>query len=153
MSIYPVTFVQTPGPLGALYQAGGSSHAAIIPLTPTVSLVILSGQPGFSLDSNPPELVDGPSTTFTAEAAACFDCIEAALKAAGVPHGLRSVFKMTAYLTDVRDEAEMMRVWRDRTPDHRPAWVTVGVAQLAVPGMRMEISAEALITTEGACTT
>lgn len=140
-----VTYTQTPGPLGDLYQAGGSSHAASIAIAPHLRLVTLSGQPGFSLTKTPLGLINGPSTTFAEEASACFDCIEAALRSAGVKNGLWDVFKMTAYLTDMRDEAEMMRVWRERYLGHRPVWVTIGVAQLAVLGMRVEISAEALI--------
>ena len=97
------------------------------------------------MTNTPTGLINGPSTTFTEEASACFDCVEAALQSAGVRDGLRGVFKLTAYLTDVRDEAEMMRVWRERCPGHRPVWVTIGVAQLAVQGMRLEISAEAVV--------
>jgi enamine deaminase RidA (YjgF/YER057c/UK114 family) len=39
-----------------------------------------------------------------------------------------------------------MEVWRKRQPNHRPAWVTIGVKELAVTGMHFEITAEAVLS-------
>jgi enamine deaminase RidA (YjgF/YER057c/UK114 family) len=49
---------------------------------------------------------------------------------------------------DMRYEDVVMRVWRGRMPEHRVPWVTVGVAMLALPGMRIEIAAEAMVYEE-----
>lgn len=135
----PITFSQTDGPLGTLYEENGSSHAAVIP--PNTTIVTLSGQPGF-------DLISGTLVTSSVrdEIEACFDCVEAALKKAGVKHGLAGIYKMTAFLLDVRLESEMMEIWRRRAPGHKPVWITVGVAALAVRGMHIEMFAEASIT-------
>ncbi|KAM0421137.1 hypothetical protein ACHAPT_011029 [Fusarium lateritium] len=133
-----VTFSQTPGPLGDLFHSLGASHAAKIPLSG--SLVITSGQPGF--DFKTCQLV---TSSLRDEVNACFDCVEAALKAAGVSNGLAGVHKFTAFLIDMRVDETMMEVWRSRMPEHRPAWVTVGVAELAVAGMHIELQAEAVL--------
>lgn len=133
-----ITYTQTPGPLGDLYNSNGSSHTATIPSN--TSIVTISGQPGFNLKTG--QLV---STSTEAEIEACFDCVEAALRSAGVENGLAAVFKMTSYLLDVRLEPLMMEIWRRRVPGHKPVWITIGVASLAVPGMHIEMVAEAVI--------
>lgn len=134
-----ITYTQTPGPLGDLYDTNGSSHAATIPLH--TSIVTISGQPGFNLNTG--QLV---TSSIRDEIEACFDCVEAALFSAGVEKGLAGIFKMTSYLLDVRLEPQMMEIWRRRVPGHKPVWITVGVASLAVPGMHIEMVAEAVIT-------
>ncbi|KAI8722816.1 hypothetical protein NCS52_00426700 [Fusarium sp. LHS14.1] len=134
----PVTFSQTPGPLGDLFHSSGCSHAAKIPLSG--SLVTTAGQPGFDLKTC--QLV---TSSLRDEVSACFDCVEAALKSAGVSQGLAAVHKFTAFLIDMKVEETMMEVWRSRVPGHRPTWVTVGVAELAVMGMHLELQAEAVL--------
>ena len=134
----PVSFTQIGGPLGALFAENGTSHTATIP-TQTL-IVTTSGQPGFDMKTG--NLV---TSSTREEIEACFDCVEAALRSAGVEDGLAAVYKMTSFLLDIRLESEMMDVWRKRMPEHRPAWVTVGVAALAVPGMHIEMMAEAAI--------
>lgn len=133
------TFAQTPGPLGELFHNIGVSHAAKVPLQG--QLVITSGQPGFNLETC--ELV---TSSIRDEAEACFNCVEAALHAAGVTGGLAAAHKFTVFLTDFEHDGILMEVWRARHPNHRPAWLTVGVKSLAVPGMHFEIQAEAVIS-------
>lgn len=132
------TFSQSPGPLGELFRTIGVSHAAKIPLTG--QLVVTAGQPGFDLKTG--QLV---TSSIAEEAGACFDCVEAALQSAGVKGGLSAAHKFTAFLVDLKHDEDLMEVWRARHPNHRPAWVTVGVKELAVPGMHFEIQAEAII--------
>ena len=131
-------FFQAPGPLGELFQAGGTSNVAKIPLNG--SLVVTGGQPGFDLKRG--ELV---ATSLEDEASACFDCVEAALKSAGVTGGLARAHRFTCFLTDMRYEPVVMEVWRARMPNHRVPWITVGVSMLTIPAMRVEIAAEAII--------
>lgn len=133
-----ITYTQSPGPLGDLYATSGSSHTATIPAQ--ASIVTISGQPGFNLQTG--QLV---TSSISDEIEACFDCVEAALKSAGVEKGLLETFKMTCYLLDVRLEPKMMEIWRRRVPGHKPVWITIGVAALAVPGMHIEMVAEAAI--------
>ncbi|KAL3489836.1 Endoribonuclease L-PSP/chorismate mutase-like protein [Aspergillus germanicus] len=139
----PISYIQAPGPLGQLFQAGGTSNVARIPLRTASHLVITGGQPGFDLARS--ELV---TTSLEDEASACFDCVDAALKSAGVTGGLAQAHKFTCFLTDMRYEDVVMRVWRGRMPGHRVPWVTVGVAMLALPDMRVEIAAEAVVYEE-----
>ncbi|KAJ4263327.1 hypothetical protein NW762_006145 [Fusarium torreyae] len=134
----PVTYAQVPGPLGDMFQTFGSSHVAKIPLSGT--LVVTSGQPGF--DRHGQVVTESLEKEFEA----CLDCVEAALKAGGVEAGLASAHKFSAYFLDIRQESLMQEIWRKRFPEHRPAWVSVGVSQLAVPGMHIEISAEAVLS-------
>ncbi|KAL2846595.1 Endoribonuclease L-PSP/chorismate mutase-like protein [Aspergillus pseudodeflectus] len=136
----PIEYFQAPGPLGELFQAGGTSNVARVPLRTNSSLVVTGGQPGFDLARG--ELV---TTSLEDEASACFDCVDAALRSAGVAEGLAQAHKFTCFLTDMRYESVVMRVWRERMPDHRVPWVTVGVAMLAIPAMRIEIAAEAMV--------
>lgn len=133
-----ISFSQTPGPLGQLFESSGVSHAAKIPLSG--HLVITSGQPGFDLKTG--QLV---TSSLRDEIGACFDCVDAALKSAGVKDGLTAVHKFTAFLLDLRHEAVMMEVWREKAPGHKPTWVTIGANALAVPGMHVEVQAEAMV--------
>jgi len=43
-------------------------------------------------------------TSVEDQISAAFDCVDAALRSAGVKDGLASVHKMVSYLIDVRDE-------------------------------------------------
>ncbi|KAJ5279723.1 Endoribonuclease L-PSP/chorismate mutase-like protein [Penicillium angulare] len=133
-----VRYFQAPGPLGELFEAGGTSNVAKVPLRG--SLVVTGGQPGFDLERG--ELV---TNSLEEEADACFNCVEAALKSAGVAGGLSQAHRFTCFLTDMRYESIVMQAWRSRMPDHKIPWVTVGVAMLAIPAMRIEIAAEAVI--------
>ena len=67
--------------------------------------------------------------------------MEKILKAAGA--GADSILKITVYLTDVSDAAKIGAVRRDFFGSFRPASTLVGVSELAIPGMRIEIEAVA----------
>lgn len=133
-----IEFTQTPGPLGDLYSSSGASHAARIPLSGT--LVVTSGQPGFDLETG--TLV---TTSLEDEINACLNCVEKALVSAGVVNGLAGTHKLNCFLRDARYDPVLMEVWRARVPGHKPTFVTVGVASLAMSEMRVEIAAEAVI--------
>ena len=71
---------------------------------------------------------------------ATFDNIEAVLEAAGT--SLESAIKATAFLTDMDDIEGFNRVYRERTPEPRPARTTVEVADLALDaGIEIEMVA------------
>lgn len=123
--------------LGDLYQAHGYSHAVVLP--PSAQLVIASGQSGVNA-----QLLQMP-TSPREQIKACFDNCDQALKAAGVKDGLASAHKVHCFFTDTKDELVAMAVWRERYPGHRPTWMSLGVDNLCVPGMIVEIQVEAHI--------
>ena len=133
-----IQYFQAPGPLGELFEAGGTSNVAKVPLRG--SLVVTGGQPGFDLERG--ELV---TSSLEDEADACFNCVDVALKSAGVTGGIAQAHKFTCFLSDMRYEPIVMKVWRSRMPNHKVPWITVGVSMLAIPAMRVEIAAEALV--------
>jgi reactive intermediate/imine deaminase len=61
------------------------------------------------------------------------------LKAAGADFG--DVLKVTVFLTDVRDRARINPVRQQHFGSARPASTLIGVSELAVPGMKIEIEA------------
>lgn len=63
------------------------------------------------------------------------------LQAAGASFG--DILKVTVYLTDVNDRQAVDVVRREFFGDARPASTLFGVAQLVVPGMKIEIDAVA----------
>ncbi|HJT07308.1 MAG TPA: RidA family protein [Stellaceae bacterium] len=63
------------------------------------------------------------------------------LKAAGA--GFADVLKVTVYLTDVNDRARINPVREEFFGTTRPASTLIGVAALALPGMKIEIEAVA----------
>ena len=73
---------------------------------------------------------------------ATFDNLEAVLEAAGT--SLANVVKATAFLTDIDDIGGFNRVYRERTPEPRPARTTVEVADLALDA-RVEVEMVAAI--------
>ncbi|KAK4500005.1 hypothetical protein PRZ48_008191 [Zasmidium cellare] len=133
------TYHQTPGPLGALFTTFGVSSSVKIPLR-NATLITTSGQPGFDLQTG--KLV---TSSIRDEISACFDCVHAALQAAGAEEGLAKAYKISVYLTDVRYDPLVLEVWRERFLGHRPAMVTVGVGALAQEGMRVEMVADAVV--------
>jgi reactive intermediate/imine deaminase len=70
-----------------------------------------------------------------------FRNMELVLKAAGL--GFGDVLKVTVYLTDVADRKAINPVRQQYFGQARPASTLIGVAQLAIPGMKVEIEAVA----------
>jgi reactive intermediate/imine deaminase len=68
-----------------------------------------------------------------------FDNLEKILEAAGA--SLSDVLKVTVFLTDVRDRSLINPVRQQRFGAARPASTLVGVKELAIPGMKVEIEA------------
>ncbi|KAH7034677.1 endoribonuclease L-PSP family protein [Microdochium trichocladiopsis] len=128
-------YFQTPNLLGQAYQAFGYSHAVVLPLN--AQLVIAAGQPGVDARGN--MVTSSPKDQIEA----CFDNCDLALKTAGVTSGLASAHKVHCFVTDIKDEAAVMEVWKSRYPEHRPTWMTLGIKELAAPGMLVEIQVEA----------
>jgi 2-iminobutanoate/2-iminopropanoate deaminase len=61
------------------------------------------------------------------------------LEAAGT--GFEQVLKVTVYLTDVADRTKINPVRQEFFGAARPASTLIGVSQLAIPGMKVEVEA------------
>lgn len=68
-----------------------------------------------------------------------FENLKAALDVAGATFA--DVLKVTVYLTDVNDRTRINPVRKEYFGDARPASTLIGVSQLAIPGMKVEIEA------------
>jgi len=76
-----------------------------------------------------------------AQAEAVFQAIEKVLHAAGAE--FKDILKVTVLLTDVNDRSKINPVRKKYFGDAKPASTLYGVAQLAIPGMKIEIEAVA----------
>jgi len=65
--------------------------------------------------------------------------LQRVLEAAGA--SFADVLKVTVYLTDVNDREKINPVRQEFFGDARPASTLIGVAALAIPGMKVEIEA------------
>jgi 2-iminobutanoate/2-iminopropanoate deaminase len=61
------------------------------------------------------------------------------LEAAGT--GFEKILKVTVYLTDVADRTKINPVRQEFFGSSRPASTLIGVSELAIPGMKVEIEA------------
>ena len=84
-----------------------------------------------------------PADGMTAQARLAFEGVKRVLAAAGA--SLEDVVELTTFHTDLRGEmAQFARVKDEYFPADYPAWTAVGVTQLAVEGLRVEIRAVAV---------
>ncbi|MBC3192180.1 RidA family protein [Pseudonocardia sp. C8] len=84
-----------------------------------------------------------PADGMDAQARLAFDGLRTVLEAAGA--GLADVVEITTFHTDLRGEiAEFVRVKDEYLPDRYPAWTAIGVTQLALPELLVEIRAVAV---------
>lgn len=129
-----------PGPVGDSLKPLSLATTATVPISSTTSLVYTTSHLGL-------DLVTGKAinSTIEAEFEAAFDCLDAALKDAGISSGLFQAFKMVSYLVDPAHESVMQEIFKRRFPGHTPTWTMVIVKEINVPGMRVELSAEAAL--------
>lgn len=99
-------------------------------------LVFASGQLAF----DPQGRIGGDINAQTLQ---CLLNLEATLRTAGLDR--RHILKTTVWLTDAADFVQFNTTYAAFFGDHRPARSTV-IAQLAIPGARVEIEA---VATEG----
>ena len=79
------------------------------------------------------------SEDVAAQARQVFENLKAALDAAGATFA--DVLKVTVYLTDVNDRTKINPVRQQYFGAARPASTLIGVKELAIPGMKVEIEA------------
>jgi len=91
-----------------------------------------------------------PGISYPDEIDQAFANVDLALRAAG-GKGWSQVYRVRIYTTDLGEEGmgEMVRNLKTWMPDHQPILTGVGVAQLAFPGMRIEIEVCAHLGDEG----
>lgn len=102
------------------------------------TLLFISGQASISAEGR----VLHPDD-FEAQARLTFQNLQTVLEHAGAP--LESVTKLTAYFTDLGDLAVYSQVHAQLFKDHRPAQTVVQVSALALPGMKLEVEALAVL--------
>ena len=110
------------------------------------SLVFLSGvtaAPVYHSHPHRDEEFDLPSG-MREQAALAMENLKKTLEAAG--GALSDVVSATRYLTDVREQDDLNRVWASYLGDHLPTTTTVEVSRLAThPRCKIEISAIAVV--------
>lgn len=133
-----MSYYQYDGPAGQYSQGHGFSQAVALPSSSKI--IITAGQAGCDLKTG--KVV---TTSTEAQISAAFDCVEAALRKAGVERGLFAVHKFLTFMLDTDNEPVMMKIWRERCPGHLPTWTCVGASKLCLPEMIVEIQAEATL--------
>ena len=110
------------------------------------SLVFLSGvtaAPVYHSHPHRDEEFDLPSG-MREQAALAMENLKKTVEAAG--GSLSDVVSATRYLTDVREQDDLNRVWASYLGDHLPTTTTVEVSRLAThPRCKLEISAIAVV--------
>lgn len=61
------------------------------------------------------------------------------LKAAGA--GFEDILKVTVYLTDINDRTKINPIRQEFFGKYRPASTLIGINELAIPGMKIEVEA------------
>jgi Putative translation initiation inhibitor, yjgF family len=80
-----------------------------------------------------------PNDDVVDQARQVFVNLDKVLKAAGARFA--DVLKVTLFLTDVRDRAKINSIRQQYFGDARPASTLIGVKELAIPGMKIEVEA------------
>ncbi|PRX92200.1 enamine deaminase RidA (YjgF/YER057c/UK114 family) [Paraburkholderia sp. BL6669N2] len=120
-----------PPPFQAFYDAYHFS-----PATRVGDTIWVSGQVGVDADVKPAEGMQ-------AQAQIAFECVKLVLEEAGA--SLADVVELTTFHTDLRGELEAFTTIKDQYfPSRYPSWTAVGVTQLALPGLCVEIRAVAV---------
>jgi reactive intermediate/imine deaminase len=98
------------------------------------NLLFISGVPPTDAKGN---VVGGADVA--AQARQVFVNMKAVLDAAGA--GFADILKVTVYLLDVNDRSKINPVRKEFFGAARPASTLIGVRELAIPGMKVEIEA------------
>lgn len=96
--------------------------------------VWVSGAVGIDPSGNIP-------TDTVAQFRLALDCVDACLRHAGA--GPEHVVKVTVFMTDISERADINPLRIDYFGEHRPASTLVEVSALVLPGLRVEIEAVA----------
>ncbi|MEW1785002.1 RidA family protein [Arthrobacter sp. NPDC080086] len=106
------------------------------PATRVGNMVWVSGQVGVDADMKPAEGMH-------AQAHIAFECLKLVLEEAGA--SLADVVELTTFHTDLHGDIDAFIAVKDQYfPSRYPSWSAVGVTQLALPGLLIEIRAMAV---------
>jgi 2-iminobutanoate/2-iminopropanoate deaminase len=105
-------------------------------VTKAGNLIWVSGTVGIAADGSIPSGVVEQFEVAIANMDAC-------LKAVGA--GSEHVVKVVVYLTDIDDRAKINPVRQQYFGEHRPASTLVEVSALVLPGLKVEIEAQAVL--------
>lgn len=121
-----------PGATQAMYDAWHFSQATRVGTT-----IWVSGQVGVDATMK-------PAAGMEAQARLAFQGLRAALEAAGAR--LADVVELMTFHTDLRGEMAAFASVKDEFfPDRYPSWTAVGVTQLALPELCVEVRAVAVV--------
>jgi enamine deaminase RidA (YjgF/YER057c/UK114 family) len=135
-----VIYENLPGPVGDCLRPASLATTAKVPVSRETSLIFTTSHIGLDVETG--EMVN---KTIEAEFKAIFNCLDEALKYAGITVGIRQAYRLTSYLVDAKDESAMQDVFKRMFPGHTPTWTLVIVKAINVPGMRAEVSADAVL--------
>ncbi len=106
------------------------------PATRVGDMVWVSGQVGVDADMK-------PAQGMHAQARIAFECVKLVLEEAGA--SLADVVELTTFHTDLHGDIDAFIAVKDQYfPSRYPSWSAVGVTQLALPGLLIEIRAMAV---------
>jgi enamine deaminase RidA (YjgF/YER057c/UK114 family) len=105
------------------------------------AIVLLAGQTGVD------EAGNVVHDDFDAECRLLFSNLERVIGEAG--GGLKDIYRMTVYLTDIGNLEAFTRIKKEFFADSWPAQTAVGISALAVPGLRVEVEATAVMALGG----
>ncbi len=106
------------------------------PATCVGDMVWVSGQVGVDADMK-------PAQGMHAQARIAFECLKLVLEEAGA--SLADVVELTTFHTDLHGDIDAFIAVKDQYfPSRYPSWSAVGVTQLALPGLLIEIRAMAV---------
>ncbi|GAB3626716.1 transmembrane protein [Pandoraea terrae] len=106
------------------------------PATRVGDTIWVSGQVGIDAEMRPGEGMQ-------AQARIAFESLKAVLEAAGA--SLADVVELTTFHTNLRHDIEVFSAVRDEYfPNRYPSWTAVGVTELALPELCIEIRAVAV---------
>lgn len=121
-----------PPPTQAMYDAYHFSQA-----TRVGDMIWVSGQVGVDPATR------RPGKGMEAQARFAFQALKSVLEAAGA--SLADVVELTTFHTDLRGEMQAFGKVKDEfLPDRYPSWTAVGVTQLALPDLLVEVRAVAV---------
>jgi reactive intermediate/imine deaminase len=105
-------------------------------VTKAGNLIWVSGTVGVAADGSIPDDV-------VAQFELAIASMDACLKAVGA--GAQHVVKVTVYLTDIDDRQKINPIRQRYFNEHRPASTLVEVSALVLPGLKVEIEAQAVL--------
>lgn len=128
-------YFNAPGAGTKLSDGWGYSQSVIVD-----NVVKLSGQGGWDAEGN---LKPVREEDYELEAKNVFENVERELAAAGLEGGWANVYLVRSYHVELSKTLEIVnKLLKEKAP-HRPTWTVLGVAELAIPGMNLEIEVEA----------